>query len=336
MTALQAPAKDRSWKFPDDVDAGVQSTVVRLLEGWDRPELRGPVAISRLSGGASNVNLKLEAPAASYALRVCAPDAFRWGVDRAAAIQAQQLAAGLGLAPQIVQTHLPDGHYLADFVSGTTVTSSFVREASLLPLIASTLKGLKNVSGCTHEFSPFDDLRVFLELGDAEGAVPPDDVERIYAAVLRVEALFRTRQPRRAFCHSDLVPQNFILHDGGLKLVDFDYAGNGWVAFELASFVCQAELDEDETDTFLRCYDPNLDNAQRARVELMRMVAGVREATWALMAEPLLSAKTAPLEGWTYRGYAEANLAQARLVIDSGKFAEYMKEARDVRPDALF
>jgi hypothetical protein len=40
----------------------------------------------------------------------------------------------------------------------------------------------------------------------------------------------------------------------------------------------------------------------------MRLVAGVREACWAVMAEPILGSHTSPLPGWSYQGYAQANL----------------------------
>jgi hypothetical protein len=82
-------------------------------------------------------------------------------------------------------------------------------------------------------------------------------------------------------------------------------------------------------------YDPHADAGQRARVELMRFVAGIREATWALMAEPYLGYKTTPLDGWTYEGHARRNIGQACQVIDSGAFETYLSQARLVRDGAL-
>ena len=138
-----------------------------------------------------------------------------------------------------------------------------------------------------------------------------------------------------AFCHSDLVPQNFLLTADGFRMVDWDYAGQGWVAFEMASFCCQAGLDPAETEELLTAYDPRLDDSQRARVELMRLTAGVREAAWATMAEPILAEHTTPMPGWTYTGYAAANLEQAGIVVAAG-FDALLDTARTVRPGARF
>lgn len=326
----------RAIEFDSDLDYAIRATVTGLLDEWNLPELAGPVEIRKMSGGASNVNLQVLANGAVWALRVCAPDAARWGVIRAAAIQAQRDAAVLGLAPDIIATHLPDGHFLSEFVDGRTVTSEFVREGQLLPRIAGALRALKLGSTTSRDFSPFDDLRTFLELGDAEGADVADELSEFLAAALRIEALFETRDAPRGFCHSDLVPQNFIDLGDSLKMVDFDYAGNGWVSFELGSFACQAELTDDETREFLGAYDPEFDAAQLARVELMRAIAGVREALWCFMAEPILASSTKPLDGWTYASHASRNLAQARKVMGPDRLSTYLTEARYVRPGALF
>lgn len=320
--------------YDPSLSPSTQDRIKKIITEMDTPELRGDLKITSLSGGASNVNVRIDSPAGSYVLRVCAPDAQRWGVDRQAALVAQHDAAALGLAPTIVASLLPEGHFLSEYIASTPVNSDVVRSEKLIPLVAHTLLELKKGSTTARDFSPFDDLRTFVELGDAEGANAPEDLELLLAACFRIEALFANSAAPRGFCHSDLVPQNFLLLQDRLMMVDFDYAGNGWVAFELGSFACQAELSDEETEQFLSSYDPKFGESERARVALMRLVAGVRDGAWALMAEPILGNETVPLDGWTYQKYAENNFAQARAVIDSGDFARYLKEARNVSPQA--
>lgn len=319
-----------------DVDESSRRLAEELLDEWGIIPAGETVRIARLSGGASNVNLRISAGESTWALRLCDPLGERWGVDRAATIQAQNDAAEMGLAPRVVAQKMPAGHFLSEFVEGTTVTSAYVREADLLEPIARTLRELNAGSTTGRVFSPFRDLGTFLEFGDGDGVGFAPQITDELAAVTRIRALFETRPAPRGFCHSDLVPQNFIRHGDTLSLVDFDYAGTGWVAFELASFSCQAQLDAEETHAFLSAYDPDYDEGQAARVELMRAIAGIREACWAYMAEPILSGSTAPLDGWTYQGYAANNLAQARGVLADGRLEQYLSAARHVRPGALF
>lgn len=319
--------------FDAGIGASLREQVKDLIEGWSLPQLEGEFTVTALSGGGSNVNLKLDRGDCGFALRICAPDPDRWCVIRAASIQAQSDAATADLAPPILASRLPEGHFLTPFLPGGVLTPQRMRAESLLPAVVETLRSLHGLQTRARDFSPFEDASTFVRLGNAEGARRPAEFDRLYAMVREIESLFRRARPRRAFCHSDLVPQNFIVGDR-LRLLDWDYAGNGWVAFELASFACQAQLSDHETELFLSSYDPAIDDGQRARVALMRAVAGVREAAWAAMAEPILAHSTTPLEGWTYQGYAAANLEQARIVFSS--FDALMTAAEQVRPGALF
>jgi thiamine kinase-like enzyme len=322
-------------EFADDINDSLRRQVSTLLRTWQVPGIAGSVGVTRLAGGASNVNLKISCAQDSYALRICMPDSARWGVQRQAAIQAQRDAAALNVAPDIIASDPAEGHFLSAFVDGAVLTPELLRSEHLLPEVARTLRRLNAGTTGAREFSPFDDMRTFVELGSAEHAPAPAGFDAMLARSFRIEALFRNRPMPRAFCHSDLVPQNFLLTAGGFRLVDWDYAGQGWIAFEMASFSCQAGLDPAETQELLTAYDPDLDDSQRARVELMRLVAGVREAAWATMAEPILGEHTTPMPGWTYTGYATANLDQAGQVAAMG-FDELLEAARTVRPGARF
>jgi len=319
--------------FAEELDGSIRELISSLLRDWAIPGTE-TAKVTKLAGGASNINVRIDGEAESWALRLCMPDAERWGVDRAAAIQAMVNSSEIGVCPRLVAHKLPEGHYLSEFAVSQMLTKDMLRSQDLIPKVAETLRLLHTAPITGHDFSPFEDMRTFLELGAAEGAAQPAGLDANLARAVRVEALFKNRRAPRAFCHSDHVPQNWLWVDDAFKLVDWDYAGNGWIAFELASFACQAELTADETEYLLTSYDPEVDDGGRARVELMRFIAGVREATWAVMAEPILGGQTKPAEGWTYQGYAASNLAQAEAVVAHG-FDELMSAARHVREGAL-
>ncbi|MFH0175904.1 phosphotransferase [Streptomyces cacaoi] len=322
--------------FAEGVEQEVREHAVSFLEGRAADVLgEGTVKIERLQGGACNVNLRLTAGDSRYALRLCDDEAERWGVVRAASIQAQQEAHHLGLAPRIVASELPRGDFLAEFADGVQMNAAMLADDALVARVAQTLRALNAGTTTSRDFSPFDDARTFIEYADAEKAPRPDRYDEMLARLLRIEGVFQNRNAPRGFCHSDSVPQNYLVSDTRIQLVDFDYAGYGWTAFELGSLCCQAELDDDRTSALLKAYDPDADDGQRARVELMRFVAGVREAAWALMAEPILRARTTTLDGWSYQDHAARNIRQAAQVVDSGAFEIYLDQARAVRGGAL-
>ena len=108
----------RTYDLADDMSVEIIDEAIGFLQTHASELMDVKVSISLLQGGASNVNLRVTTGAACYALRLCDKDAARWGVDRAAAIQAQTDAAAVGLAPRIVADTLPDGDFLSEFVDG--------------------------------------------------------------------------------------------------------------------------------------------------------------------------------------------------------------------------
>lgn len=323
--------------FDPSIRVEVQEQARSLIDDWAVPEMEGnSYAVSALSGGGSNINLKLEGGQRALTMRICFPESERWGVLRAASILAQRDAAALDLAPPVLAFTLPEGHFLSVFLAGGTLSSDRLRRECLMPRCIDTLHELHRGRTEARDFSPFDDARTFREFGLREGAKVPPGFDLLHERLHRIEQVFLESEPLRAFCHSDLVMGNLIVGDR-VRMIDWDYAGNGWIAFELAMFACQAQLTAQETDMFLRLYDPGVDNGQRARVALMRAVAGIREATWAFMAEPILAGKTTPTGGAAfYKNHAAHNMAQAEAVWRDVPFDHLLEQAAGVREGAQF
>lgn len=335
---MNTRAKGVQLTFAPSIPVDVHKQARQLIDDWAVPEMQGQAfAVSALSGGGSNINLKLEGGPRALTMRICFPEAERWGVLRAASIQTQRDAAALDLAPPVLACTLPEGHFLSVFLSGGTLSTERLRQDCLMPRCIELLHRLHRGTTTARDFSPFDDARTFREFGLREGAKVPQGFELLHERLRRIEQVFLQSKPPRAFCHSDLVMGNLIIGGDRVRLIDWDYAGNGWVAFELAMFACQAQLSIDETDTFLRLYDPAIDDGQRARVALMRAVAGIREATWAFMAEPILAGRTTPTGGAAfYQNHAAHNMAQAESVWREVPFEHLLEQAARVRAGALF
>jgi thiamine kinase-like enzyme len=315
--------------FAADVDAGSRGEIEAVLAGWDPALFPGEaVEVSVLVGGASNRNFVVRAPAVKYALRIANAQSERFAVDRAASIQAQGEAAAGGLAPAAIASQLPAGHVLSTFVEGATLAGEPLRERGILETAGAALRRLHALPSALSRYSPFDDMRLWAGLARGDGTEIPADLDELLDAVWRIEALFEGLDLPTVFCHNDTYPENFILSGSRLQLVDWDYAGRGWACFELGSFCATAGLGPELRDAFLRSYDERTDEAQVARVELMRFVAAMREATWAVMATPILRGTTTPASGEDfYEDHLRTYLGLARACAAAPDFHELMKVA---------
>src|SRR5699024_10064088 len=113
MTLISSSIDNTAIIFDEGINESIRIKTLDLLAEWGLPKAE-KLTVTPLSGGASNTNLKLDSGVEAWHMRICANDPDRWGVDRKAAIIAQQDAAALGFAPPILASTLPEGHYLAE------------------------------------------------------------------------------------------------------------------------------------------------------------------------------------------------------------------------------
>jgi thiamine kinase-like enzyme len=303
-----------SLAFADDVGGADRAEIAALLASWDAALFPGgEVAISVLVGGANNRNYVVACEGAKYALRIANAQNERFAVDRASALQAQRDAATGGLAPRVYAAKLPEGHVLSGFVEGKTLLGAEeLRDRGVLETVGRNLRALHALPTSIRAFSPFEDIRLWARLAGEDGTELPPDHDQLLATVDRVEAALATAGLPAVFCHNDTVPQNFILSGSELRIVDWDYAGRGWACFELASFAATADLDEDLQEILLRSYDAETNDCQRATIQLLRFVAAMREASWALMATPVLKGTTTTADDLFYENYLRDYLRLSR------------------------
>ncbi|MHB1928049.1 MAG: phosphotransferase [Acidimicrobiales bacterium] len=304
--------------------------VAELLDEWEYPELQEVGAIERLAGGAINENYVVSSAAgARFVLRIVkeAPS-NRLCLDRARAVQAHSAAAAAGLAPEVVASRLPDGHYLSRFVEGAeTVTEQLLERSGMLEAVGRALARLHSCHPIEGEFSAFADTRTYMELASAEGLGLPADIDVILLKLDQVERLFERLGCDAVLAHNDLVIQNLLLASGRLWFIDFDYAGMGNRYFDLGELTSKGSLGEEARQHLVRGYFGTYDRVHDARVRLMAFMSGLREAMWSVVAAPVLD------QEWDYAAWAEENFRRCRQASTSTLFYHLLSVAgRSLRP----
>ena len=231
---------------------------------------------------------------------------------------------------------IPSFHFVSEFVVGETLRPESARAKNLYAEVVDTLHILHGGKSACREFSLFDDIRLFMRGVDKAKLFHPERLDEMLELAYRIEQSLSNAPVPRGFCHNDLVPQNFIMTENRNLLVDFDYAGNTWIAVDLACATSQFEMTEGEIENFLFMYDGGLDDSQRCRLKALKFCNNLREASWALMAEPLMTDHTTTFDDWSYTYHRDFNLDQAYRAFSDPSFHEVCEMAPSVRPGARF
>lgn len=244
--ALLAIAGWREWRrsrFSED-DARVQSVIAEL--GMDRP-VRTPLA-----GGSSNRAIRLRDARQDVVVRIAGDAATVLGVDCESELTMQRLAAGLGLAPAILIARPTDGLLVMQHAAGRELTYEDLHEPAMLQRIGAWLARLH---AAPSPALPAIDTgaRAAGYLAQMIAMQAPAPAEAI-AARLAARRRALSAPARIVPCHHDLHFGNLVDAPGGLLAIDWEYAGPGDPAADIAACIGYHALEPDEVDALLAGY----------------------------------------------------------------------------------
>ena len=263
--------------------ADIQTAIARVAA---LPFWKGPVAPQPISGGTTNVNLRVEDGGESFVVRV-GEDLPVHQIMRFNERAASQAAHAAGVSPEVV--HTAPGLMVMRFVEGRTCVADDIRDAGrlaqILPLLKRVHRDLPRfLYGPALAFWPFhvihDYAHTLAEAGSRYASRLPDLVDVAASLELAVGPI------DMVFGHNDLLPQNFIDDGARLWLIDWDYAGFNSPLFDLANLASNARLDAEQEAWMLATYHGRApDEALWRSYRAMKCASLLREAMWSMVSE---------------------------------------------------
>jgi nicotinamide mononucleotide transporter len=245
--ALLAIAGWREWRRSriSGDEARVEAVIAEL--GLHRPER------TRLPGGLANRTIRLRDQQHDVVVRIAGGEASGLGADRESERAMHRLAAGIGLAPEILIARPADGLLVTRHAAGRGLTRADLHDAVMLQRIGEWIARL-------HAEEPPPSLDV-VDLGArAAGYLSrmlAHDASSPARTIAGRLARWRAALPpplRLAPCHHDLHHRNLVDAPGGLLAIDWEYAGPGDPAADVASCIRYHGLGPREIDVLLGGY----------------------------------------------------------------------------------
>jgi thiamine kinase-like enzyme len=261
----------------------------------------GVSSVEPLGGGITNHNFKVVADAEAFVLRVGGNDTALLGIDRKVELEASLRAAALGIGPEVVRFLEPEGFLVTRFVEGET-GSVTISEAGAL------LRRLHSAAEIPGRFDAFRVVETYARTARSAGVSVPPRFEEAKATANRIER--RRDGYDLAPCHNDLLAGNFIRGER-LWIVDWEYAGMGDPAFDLANFAVSNSLDEAGDHELLEAYgggDPEIH-------VLMRYMSDFREAMWGVVQQGISTLD------FDFAGYADEHFERLARTAAEPRFA---------------
>jgi thiamine kinase-like enzyme len=286
-----------------------------------------------LLGGLTNHNYRARFGGREVVVRLPGLRTELLGSDRDAEREASERAAAVGVAPALLASLEDPPCLVFEFIEGETMTPERLREPDSIATLAAALRALH---GCEPIVATFDSFRLVERYAAAtreNGGEVPGAYEEAAAAATRIEDALSGAGSSGGvgeapvLCHDDLLAANVLLLDGGgVKLVDWEYAGVGYRYFDLANFVVNNELGPAQEEAFLAAYlERPPQPAELAALRLMRVMSDFREAMWGVVQITVSKLEV------DFDAYAEEHFDRLLAAVRDPSFEPLLEEARAPR-----
>lgn len=239
-----------------------------------------------LSGGMTNLNVKLQDGGRSYVVRI-GSDIETHLVKRFNEQACHKASACVGLSPRIVYAH--EGVLAMEFVEGKVLNEQAASHPEMVDRIAALLRHLHKqatqyLRGPVLVFWVFHVVRDYAARLAAEGSVYSDEITKLLVISERLEEA--VGPVSMALTHNDLLPANLIDSGESLWLIDWDYGGFNSPLFDLASIASNCRFSVSLKERLLEAYYEEPVSAARYRsFQAMACASLLRETMWSMVSE---------------------------------------------------
>lgn len=289
------------------------------MSGWRNA---GEVKAEYVSGGITNRNFCVYVDGRPFFVRLSGEETEALGIDRGNERRTVEVAASMGIGPDVV-AYLPEhGCLVTEWIEGTPVPPEDLRQRETLERL---VRSLKTFHDCGSEipgiFSPFRVVEEYREYAGSRGAEIPESYWSLLECAGEIEEAFLEAPTLIRPCHNDLLNSNFLLYDDRVMIVDYEYAGMGDLFFDLGNLSVNNDFDEAADLALLEAYFGEATRARIARLKLMRLMSDFREAMWGVMQQVLSSLD------FDYVDYANKHLARCREHAEDDRYPTWLRDA---------
>lgn len=218
------------------------AAALATVPGWDPRHCR----IRKLGGGLTNRVYLVRSEDRECILRL---DSTITGIapDRRRELEIIGRAGEAGIAPAVLYVNVEAGILVTEYLRGKVWQDRELESHDNLEMLAGLLRRVHALPPCGSRF----DLERYAR-NYRETITGRPELEPFASYCVRV---VQKRSPRDtvACCHNDIVASNVIEFDG-LRLIDWEYAGDNDPLFDLASLIGYHDLDQDRQRVLLGAY----------------------------------------------------------------------------------
>lgn len=256
-----------------------------------------PIFIKPLSGGLNNENwYACDEQGNTYFLKV--PGVGTGFIDREAGDAGTRKASDLGLGAKVYEFDEESGVEITEFLDGyETCTTTTLRTMEQGMQVMDIYKKLHGSEPFEHTNTLFEQIDQHLNQVKELKIDLPAWVLDLIEDYKDVKARFMASGLDIAPCHNDPMPGNFMVKDGTMKIIDFEFCGNNESSCELALWLSEMFYDDEGSMPLIEEYLGTITTDRLSRIQASRVIGDVKWGLWGIIASAV---RDVPFDYWKY------------------------------------
>ncbi len=236
-----------------------------------------------LNGGFSNETHVVTWKNEKYVVKINFPQSDFHVVTRKTELQAQSIAAVMGIAPRVFSDHEQEEYSIQEFVPGHLMNYEEIVDKNNISKMASVLSKLHKIEGVERISSAFDLIDGYMRGVNKFGLSIPEGVSDILKETEKIrDRRSLDKSNNQKYCHNDILSNNLLFDGSIITVIDWELSGVGDPYMDLASLPYSNHFKEEEEVFLLSEYFGYYEDEMLQNLKDMKYVGMVREVAWAL------------------------------------------------------
>lgn len=294
----------------------IEEAIARVPFLKDNPNL----SITPLTGGITNLNFRIDYDGdKSCVIRITGADTDKLGIRRDVEHEANYQAGLLGIAPEVLFFIEPEGYLVTRFVNGVNIPpQEMVEEYNIQRVVEKLRKFHQNTKPLSGEFNVFRRVEWLTSVSEEYHCHFPNDFDWLRQRMKECEKALLVHPYQPAPCHCDLLNLNFLDEDGDVKILDWEYAGQGDIIYDLSNFSSHHKFTEEKEQFELKAYFGDFSPKHFAHFKLLKPMSEIHEAMWGTTQTGISNLDE------DFQGYADYWFDRARKDIQDPRWAQWL------------
>jgi thiamine kinase-like enzyme len=209
-----------------------------------------------------------------------------------------------------------------EWLEGSTLSAAELRRGTVLDQVAGACRQLHGARRFRDDFDMFAIQPRYLEIVRERGFRLPERYAEFEPHAAAIRDAFAARDEGTVPCNNDLLAENFMLTQSGMRLIDYEYSGNNDACFELGNIWSESNLSLAQLEQLVGAYYGRPARHKVARARLWGLMSKYGWTLWASIQDGV-SQIDFDFWGWGLEKYDRA-VAE----FDSPEFERLLDEAR--------